>query len=200
MKPRTQLKNGDILAGRYKVTRLLSSGLFGNVYEAIDVDTERTYMIKVFWKEATRNFPEYIDHLRAVSKKLARPFFPHLLLPLHLGETEEYFYIVQEFIDAKTLDFVIRDDAPLHPSVALAIVAQIAEALFSVHSNSVIHADVKPANILLSNSPDSLAGSSEPNAYLIDFGMAMASSMSLEGRTRTLASPFMRQPLCMIQT
>lgn len=170
MKLRNPLKLGHTFADRFRIMEVLGEGFFGSVYVANDVSTEKRYIVKVFDKETAKSFPEYIAHLRSVSRRLTNSALPHLSLPVSIGETEDYFYIVQEYLfGAQTLDSIIRRDAPLHPSMALSITEQIAEALFSLHSNSIVHADVKPANILVIPGP--IPELSKLNVHLIDFGM-----------------------------
>lgn len=168
------LQAGEIVADRYKLTNLVGRGALGSVYRAEDTKTAVICYIKVFGKDRVKSFPEYTDHLRLLSSRLSlSPLFLHVF---DVGETEDYFYIVQEYLEsADSLDHIIRDDAPLSPYRALAIMREVARALDLLHSASVVHADIKPGNILIS-SETRLGASSAVEAFttvsLIDFGMA----------------------------
>ena len=169
------LKQGDKIADSYEVLSLLSKGRIGTVYKARD-SFGQLYAVKIFGKEQTQNFPEYTNHLKEINRslkvvlsKLAK--FPNVSQVIEIGETEEYFFQVEEYIDAQSLDSVIKAEAPLNPTKALYVVAQLAEALHFLHSNSIIHADVKPTIILLYEPPPD-ALDKNLQVKLIDFGMA----------------------------
>jgi serine/threonine protein kinase len=168
------LEAGYIIADRYRITHLMGSGALASVYKAVDTNTGIVCSVKVFGRDRVKSFPEYMDHLRWLNSTLST--YPNSVRVLEIGETEAYFYIAQEYLESvESLDRIIREYAPLHPYKALVIVREVSRALDSLHSASVIHADIKPSNLLISSE----IHSGDPNVieaflkvYLIDFGMA----------------------------
>jgi serine/threonine protein kinase len=157
---------GSVVAGRYKLVHIIARGYLGVVYEAYDTLGQR-FVVKVFADDDALDLSTYIYHLQLVHKALAESDSTGLLLPEDVGKGDGFFFEVYKFIVSEDLGSFIRERAPLDPRYTMVIVAKIAQALQILHSHSIIHADVKPTNILiqLGLSPD------EMQIYLTDLGM-----------------------------
>ena len=152
------------LFGPYRLTRLLGSGGFGEVYEAEDTNMHRVVALKLLSSTYSNN-STFRERLFREARTAGRLRDPHVL-PIHsTGEIDGQVYIDMRLIRGIDLDKVLRRDGTLDPARAVAIVAQVADALDAAHAEQVIHRDVKPANILLS---------SDDFASLVDFGLANA--------------------------
>lgn len=149
--------------GRYRVERVLGRGGFGRVYLAHDDELQRNVTIKVPHAHRIRRQKD-IDAFLAEARTLAKLEHPNVV-PVHdVGNTEEgTCFMVSRYIDGSDLMSRIRS-APLTIGDSVELVATIAEALHYVHSQGVIHRDIKPNNILLDK---------RGTAYLADFGLAL---------------------------
>jgi predicted Ser/Thr protein kinase len=147
--------------GKYNITRLLGKGGMGEVYEAFDTDKNRTVALKIladgFSNDATfRKRFQRESHAAAVLQE------PHVI-PIHdWGEIDGRLYIDMRLVDGQTLDELIAK-GPLEPSRAVAIIGQVGAALDAAHTQGLMHRDIKPHNIIVTNAEF---------AYLVDFGIA----------------------------
>ncbi len=164
--------------GRYEIIRELGRGQAGTVYLAKDPLIDRTVAVKVL-----RNRPdlggEEAGEWRArferevqVAGKLNHP---GIVSVLDVGLDDEAF-IVMEHIEGRDLESLLEAEAPLALDRALDIGTQIADALDAAHRHGVVHRDVKPGNILVTD---------DSNAKVTDFGVAhlMDSRMTQAGVT-----------------
>jgi class 3 adenylate cyclase/predicted ATPase len=148
--------------GRYQVRRALGAGGFGTVYLGHDTQLDRPVAIKVL--------PAGSDPLRAEgeralqeARRLARLRHPGIVAVHDVGVHEGQVYIVSDYLDGPDLDRWLRDHRPAWPEAAR-IAAAVADALAHAHAQSVVHRDVKPANILLT---------ADRTPVLVDFGLAL---------------------------
>jgi serine/threonine-protein kinase len=138
----------------------------GEVYEAEDTRKGRVVALKLISAQFSGN-----DVFRARMQREAdtagRLTEPHIV-PVHdYGEIDGQFYVEMRLIDGVSLRSVLAQFGPIAPPRAVAIIRQIAAALDAAHSAGVTHRDVKPENILITNSDF---------AYLVDFGIARAAA------------------------
>jgi serine/threonine protein kinase, bacterial len=152
--------------GPYLLKRLLGSGGFGEVYEAVDSGKNRIVALKLLPPSCTAD-PNFRRRLFREASTAGRLNEPHVV-PIHdYGEIEGQLYIDMRLIPGTDLRTVLHDEGPLVATRAVSITAQIAAALDAAHAEQIVHRDVKPANILLT--PDDFA-------CLVDFGLANAAT------------------------
>jgi serine/threonine protein kinase len=147
--------------GRYHVLEKLGQGGMAVVYKAFDTKLERYVAIKVIlpYQEYSEQF---LARFNREARVLANLTHPNIVKIFDYGEYDNHPYLVMEYIAGGTLkDWLTGDPVPWQRSAQL--VARIARALDEAHKKGVIHRDVKPANILISNGKDPL---------LSDFGIA----------------------------
>ncbi len=151
----------DTSFGKYKLTALLGRGGMGEVYEAFDTDKGRTVALKILREEYAQDERFRARFLRE-SHAAAMLQEPHVI-PIHdWGEIDGNLYIDMRLVRGQTLHDLIKA-GPLEPLRAVTIVQQIAAALDAGHAQGLIHRDVKPQNIIVTDADF---------AYLVDFGIA----------------------------
>ena len=149
--------------GRYRVTARLGAGAFGVVYKAHDDDLQRDVAVKVPHRQRIATAAD-VEAFLAEARMLATLDHPGIV-PVHdVGRTADGLcYVVSKFVAGQDLQARLRQARP-PCAEAVAIVAQVAEALHHAHRRGVVHRDVKPANILLDDQ-------GEP--VVADFGLAL---------------------------
>lgn len=160
-----------ILAGRYRLVKLIGTGGMGTVYEARDEHTYRAVAVKLF---ATPDSMTTADRVRQEREIRLLSMLSHPgLIPLYDAGTHDFEdgahrYIVMELIADTTLLRRLAEDA-MHNYEVADLGAQLADALAYVHSRGIVHRDVKPANILMS---DEGSSGFARTVKLTDFGVA----------------------------
>ncbi|MDN5860505.1 MAG: serine/threonine protein kinase [Pseudonocardia sp.] len=149
--------------GHYRLDRLLGRGGMGEVYQAYDTKRQRAVALKVLRADLVQD-DGFRARFRREADSAAGLQDPHVV-PIHdFGEIDGQLFIDMRLIDGLGLDQLIAS-GPLNPQRAVAIIAQVAEALTDAHSRGVVHRDVKPSNVIVTRSDF---------AYLADFGIARA--------------------------
>lgn len=152
--------------GPYRLRRLIGRGGMGDVYEAEDTVRERIVALKLMSQTLSTD-PIFRSRMQREARTAGRLQEPHVV-PIHdFGEIDGQLYVDMRLIDGKDLAGMLKGYGPLSPPRAVAIVRQIGSALDAAHAAGVLHRDVKPENILVS---------ADDFAYLVDFGIASATS------------------------
>jgi serine/threonine-protein kinase len=152
--------------GPYRLRRLVGRGGMGDVYEAEDTVRERIVALKLM-SQTLSSDPVFRSRMQREARTAGRLQEPHVV-PIHdFGEIDGQLYVDMRLIDGKDLATTLSRYGPLSPPRAVAIVRQIGSALDAAHAAGVMHRDVKPENILIS---------ADDFAYLVDFGIASATS------------------------
>jgi serine/threonine-protein kinase len=161
------LAQGTSFAG-YTILGQLGSGGMGEVYLAQHPRLPRRDALKVLPKTATadRQFRERFQREAEVAATL---YHPHIVAVHDRGECDGQLWIAMDYVDGTNAAELVRDQFPagMPVSEALAIVSAIAGALDYAHQRGLLHRDVKPANILITNPEDG-----EQRILLADFGIA----------------------------
>jgi serine/threonine protein kinase, bacterial len=152
--------------GPYRLRRLVGRGGMGDVYEAEDTVRERIVALKLM-SQTLSSDPVFRSRMQREARTAGRLQEPHVV-PIHdFGEIDGQLYVDMRLIDGNNLAATLSRFGPLSPPRAVAIVRQIGSALDAAHAAGVMHRDVKPENILVS---------ADDFAYLVDFGIASATS------------------------
>jgi serine/threonine protein kinase len=162
-----QDKSERLLAGRYRLGRVLGRGGMGTVWRAEDETLGRTVAVKEL------RFPSNIDEdekrrlitrtLRE-AKAIARIRNNSAVTVFDVVEEDDRPWIVMELVEGKSLAEVIREDGLLEPKRAAEVGLAILDVLRSAHREGILHRDVKPSNVLLESETD--------RVVLTDFGIA----------------------------
>lgn len=149
--------------GRYRLQKLIGEGGMGEVYQAFDTKTDRVVALKVLPHHMALD-SVFQTRFRRESQAAAGINEPHVV-PIHgFGEIDGRLYLDMRLIEGRNLGTLLSEtEKPLGAAFAVAIVEQVAQALDAAHQDGLIHRDVKPSNILITD---------RNFAYLIDFGLA----------------------------
>ncbi|KXO99739.1 Probable serine/threonine-protein kinase pknH (plasmid) [Tsukamurella tyrosinosolvens] len=159
-------RSGSTL-GPYEIGRLLGRGGMGEVYLAHDAQRDRDVALKLLHASAAED-PQFRERFSRESQTVARLADPHVI-PIHdFGEIDGVLFIDMRLVEGRNLAEVLHD-GPLPPDRAVSLVEQVAGALDAAHAKGLVHRDVKPANIELTESGF---------PYLLDFGLAVADTQS----------------------
>jgi serine/threonine-protein kinase len=148
--------------GPYELQSLLGVGGMGEVYRAYDTTKDRTVAVKLLRAEMSAD-AGFQERFRRESRIAARLQEPHVI-PVHdFGEINGVLYIDMRLVEGDNVHAELRRNGPLDPARAASIVGQVAAALDAAHASGLVHRDVKPENVLLTENDF---------AYLVDFGIA----------------------------
>lgn len=147
--------------GPYRLDGELGRGGMGLVFLGRDDLLQRTVAIKVL-PHAVALDPEWRSRFLHEARILASLNHPNIATVFGLEETSGSYSLVMEHVEGRTLDCVLRDEAPALPAL-IEILRQIAAALQAAHDRGVIHRDLKPGNIMITP---------EGSVKVVDFGMA----------------------------
>ncbi len=151
---------GAVLADRYRLLRRIGTGGMGEVWEAEDAVLQRTVAVKLVRDEHLHE-PSILTRFEREAQTAARLVHPGLATVYDYGASEDGVFLVMELLAGETLGQRIRT-GPLGADEAADVGAQVADALRAAHDLGVVHRDVKPSNIMLT----------EHGAKLMDFGIA----------------------------
>src|ERR1700757_1996029 len=154
------------LFGPYRLDRLLGRGGMGEVYQAYDTVKDRTVALKLLIG-AFADDPTYRARFQREAHAAARLNEAHVIPIYDYGDIDGHLYLAMRLVEGTSLASLLNSRGALPPARAVAIVAQIGAALAAAHRDQLVHRDVKPDNILVA--PDDFA-------YLVDFGIARATT------------------------
>ncbi len=163
---------GVIVDGRYVVHSRLARGGMSTVYLATDRRLDRRVALKVLYPHLADE-PGFVVRFEQEAKSAARLSHPHVVGVLDQGVDDvggaTVAYLVMEFVQGRTLRDELRAHGRLTPRRALALLDAVVEGLAAAHEAGLIHRDVKPENVLLSDTGQ---------VKIADFGLARAASAS----------------------
>jgi len=169
------LELDQTLTGRYRVEALLGSGGMAQVYRGTDTVLSRSVAIKVLSSDYSRD-PAFVERFRREARAAARLNHPTVVSVYDTGSDDGVHFIVMEFVSGRTLAQILAAEGPLPPERAAAISARVAEALSFAHEAGLVHRDVKPGNVMLTDRGD---------VKVMDFGIARAASGPGQAITET---------------
>ena len=160
---------GRLLGNRYEIIEKIGSGGMATVYRAKCHVLNRYVAIKILRDEFTTD-EEFIKRFEVEAQSAASITHPNIVSVYDVGVDGNLHYIVMELIKGKTLkDIIIEEKGPLPWKWSVNIACQIASALEIAHKNSIVHRDIKPHNIIITE---------DGIAKVTDFGIAKAVSNS----------------------
>jgi len=166
-----------LLAGRYELLEKIGDGGMAVVYKAKCRLLNRFVAVKILKPDFTKDL-KIIESFRKESQAAASLSHPNIVNVYDVGREGNIYYIVMELIEGRVLSDIIKEDGPMDYRKAIEIGKQMASALSLAHKNHIIHRDVKPHNILITE---------DGVAKITDFGIAKAvDSATIVGHSNTI--------------
>ena len=159
---------GKLLGGRYEIIEKIGTGGMATVYKAKCLVLKRFVAVKVLRDEFTTD-EEFIKRFNVEAQAVASLTHPNIVSVYDVGHEGNLYYIVMELVKGKTLKEIIVEDGALGWKWSVKIAMQIASALETAHRNNIVHRDIKPHNIIITE---------DGVAKVTDFGIAKAVSNS----------------------
>lgn len=151
-----------MLAGRYELLEQIGEGGMAVVYKSKDKLLNRNVAIKILKPEFIKD-AKLVESFKKESQAAARLTHPNIVGVYDVGREGNINYIVMELVEGRILSNIIKEEGPMDYKKAIDIAKQIAEGLSCAHKNHIIHKDVKPHNVLVTN---------DGVAKITDFGIA----------------------------
>ena len=164
---------GKVLGNRYEIVEKIGGGGMSIVYKAKCRVLNRYVAIKILRDELTSD-PDFVEKFKQESLSAASLTHPNIVNIHDTGIEGDIYYIVMEYVKGETLKNYINRKGRLSEQETVRISRQVAEALKHAHNNNIIHRDIKPHNILITE---------EGIAKVTDFGIARAATSSTINNT-----------------
>ncbi|MBL8677710.1 MAG: protein kinase [Myxococcales bacterium] len=159
-----ELPEGSVLGGRVVILSLLGRGGMGAVYLGLDRVSGQRVAVKVMQAASAQELEELQRFLRE-AEATSRVTHPAIVKSLAVDVSDDgRFYQILELIDGVTLASVIDRRGPMLWTIAVRLIALVADALAAAHAANIVHRDIKPENIMLTRA--------EPGVKVLDFGIA----------------------------
>ena len=139
---------GEILNGRYEILKSVGFGGMAEVYLAKDVLLDRKIAIKVLRKKFLDSKTQ-LDQFKREARSAARLIHPSIVTIYDVCDEGDISYILMEYVEGVSLKAFEEQNGRMDPTLAVALTAQLASALEHAHKHNIIHCDIKPQNIVL---------------------------------------------------
>ncbi len=157
---------GRTLDGRYRVLRRVADGGMATVYLALDERLDREVALKVMRAHLVHD-DSFVTRFRREARSAASLSHPNVVAVFDQGADGDHVFLAMEYVAGKTLREVLNDEGPLSPRAAIDVLEPVLLALAEAHTKGLIHRDVKPENVIISNTGA---------VKVADFGLARAVS------------------------
>lgn len=155
---------GAVLSNRYEILEKLGGGGMAVVYKAKDTLLGRLVAVKVLRDQYSQD-ETFVERFRREAQAGARLSHPNIVSIFDVGRHEDDHFLVMEYVEGTNLKQIIKESGPLEESQVIRMGIQLSEALEHAHENGLIHCDIKPHNILITD---------RGKVKVTDFGIARA--------------------------
>lgn len=157
---------GQIIGNRYEIKEKLGGGGMALVYKGVDLLLSRTVTVKILREQLASDL-DVVRRFQKEAQAVAKLSHPNIVSIYDVGQEKDIYYLVMEYIEGKNLKEIILEKGMLEAGEAINYAMQICDALQHAHDNNVIHRDIKPQNILITN---------QGKLKVTDFGIAQAAT------------------------
>jgi len=178
---------GQMIKGTYQLLKLVASGGFGDIYLAHDVRANTVVAIKTLHPHLARD-PSIVERFRREAQTARALNDARVVRVLDEGEEQGIPFLVMEYVQGLTLAHIVREQGPLPVPVAVEYVSQVLQALEHAHQLGIVHRDIKPLNIMVTE---------ERQVKVMDFGIAkmvLAESVARSGASIVAGTPRYMSP------
>ena len=189
--PLTEVQPGDLLAGKYRIERVLGRGGMGVVVAAVHEALDERVALKFLLPEALAN-QEAVERFLREARAAVKIRSEHVARVTDIGALESGApYMVMEYLDGVDLARYLESRGPLPVPEAVEYMLQACEALAEAHALGIVHRDLKPANLFRIERVDGT-----PSIKLLDFGISkvIAHQVALTQTSSMLGSPLYMAP------
>ncbi|WP_437518047.1 serine/threonine-protein kinase [Sorangium sp. So ce1099] len=187
----TSLAEGSVIAGRYRLERMLARGGMGSIWVARHLQLDVGVAVKLMASEYAASTTARARFERE-ARAAAQLKIPNVVHVHDYGIEDDTPFLVMELLEGEDLETRLAREGRLTGAATLTIVTQVCKALRRAHETGVIHRDLKPANLFLSRQDE------DELVKVLDFGIAKAEGMLLAGKeTKTgtlVGSPYYMSP------
>ncbi len=173
---------GTLVAGKFRVDKLLGSGSTGDVYLATHIGLDKVVALKVLHADMVKH-ENFVERFKREARAASKLEHPNSVRVLDFGEDPNgVLYIAMEYIDGRDLWSLLDEEWPLDNARIVDIMSQVLAALGKAHSLGIVHRDLKPENIMVRRSARELQEDGDKDIVTVcDFGIAQLSPIQLSG-------------------
>ena len=177
--------------GKYTIIAKIGQGGWGGVYKAFQHSTKRVVALKVLRADVAED-PSARRRFHQEAEAVSKLQHPNTVTMFDFGETPaDVLFMAMEYVEGESLDALIAADGPLSPLRTVRICRQVALSLAEAHQHGIIHRDIKPLNIMLTE-----VGGQKEFVKVLDFGVAklISSDITLTSTGSTFGTPEYMSP------
>lgn len=174
----SELHPGDLLEWRYRIGAQIARGGMSTVYAAVDTRLDREVAVKVMDPVLARE-PAFRTRFEREARAVAKLNHPTLVNVFDQGVDEDYVFLVMELVEGGSLRELLKERGPMPPHAAIAVMQPMLNALAIAHAKGMIHRDIKPDNVLISD---------QHQVKLADFGLVRAIDNAMGDATNATTS------------
>jgi serine/threonine protein kinase len=166
--PSIVVRLGEVVAGKFRIERVLGEGGAGVVFEATHLQLEQRVALKFLRREAMFQ-PEVVERFALEARAAVKLKSEHVARVLDVGEHGKLPYMVMEFLEGKDLEELLVERQCFPAGEAAELIIQAAEGISEAHARGIVHRDIKPANLFLAQPKDGW-----DTLKVLDFGISKA--------------------------
>jgi serine/threonine-protein kinase len=164
---------GQVLDGRYRIESRIARGGMATVYVARDIKLGRAIALKVMHAGLAQD-DEFVRRFIVEAKSAAALSHPNVVAVYDQGTDQQHVFLAMEYVPGRTLRDLLTEQGRLGPRQALSLLQPVLAALGAAHRAGLVHRDVKPENVLLTD---------DGQVKVADFGLARAETASKQTKT-----------------
>ncbi len=173
-----------VFGGRYEISEKIGSGGMADVYRATDSILNRTVAIKVLHPHFA-NEEDFVARFKREAQAAANLNHPNIVNIYDWGAEDSTYFIVMEYLIGKSLKEIIDEQAPLDENLIIDIGRQVLLAVEAAHKSDLVHRDIKPHNIIITENGD---------VKVMDFGIARSTSSTMTQTGSIMGTAFYLSP------
>jgi serine/threonine-protein kinase len=186
------LREGDVLAGKYRIEKVLGAGGMGVVVAARHIDLDQRVAIKCLLAH-TRTMPEIVERFTREARAAAKIQGEHVARVIDVGRFEDGTpFMVMEYLQGHDLAAQLQEHGPLPVHDAVRYLLETCEAVVQAHAMRIVHRDLKPQNLFLAQQPGR-----RPIVKVLDFGISKVIEPGASALTKTssvMGTPYYMSP------